>query len=335
MGAHENGTAGPTGPTAPLDSVKNKKDMIKYFHKSLHRDALQVTDDYQAGCWVYAEEPTVKELESLAKRFSLDKDLLADALDEEEMPRLEREGETSYIFVRFADKNEDDEFDTVPLLFVFGKEILITIAFKHLPSLDGFTSGKVDFVTTEPAKLVLQILEQIGEHYDTHISETSRQIKAIRARLRGHDIGNQDFIDFVTIEDELNEFYSSLQPMDAMLRRLLLDNYIPLFDEDRAKIEDILLNNQQSMEACTSNIKSVRNIREAYRAISSNNLNRTIKILTVATVVITIPLSITAIYSMNVSLPGQHDPNAFWIIMVVILIVVILLFVVGSRKRIF
>ncbi|MGH7195910.1 MAG: CorA family divalent cation transporter, partial [Candidatus Saccharimonadales bacterium] len=244
-------------------------------------------------------------------------------------------GETSYIFVRFADKNKDGDFDTLPLLFVFGEEILMTISLKHLPSLDSFTGGKINFATTQRARLVLQILQQVGEHYDGYISGTSRQIKSIRARLRGHEIGNQDFIDFVTIEDELNEFYSSLQPMNAMLRRLLLGRHIPLYEDDRDIVEDILLNNEQSMEACTSNIKSIRNIREAYSAISSHNLNRTIKILTVATVVITIPLSITAIYSMNVALPGQHDPNAFWAIIAAILIVVILLFVVGRRKRIF
>jgi magnesium transporter len=114
-----------------------------------------------------------------------------------------------------------------------------------------------------------------------------------------------------------------------------LGKYLPMFEQDQDIVEDILLNNEQSIEACNSNMKTISTIREAYSAISNNNLNRTMKILTVATVVITIPLSITAIYSMNVALPGQHYPHAFWIIMAVCLVVVVLVFFLGRKKRIF
>ena len=74
------------------------------------------------------------------------------------------------------------------------------------------------------------------------------------------------------------------------LSRLLKESWT-LVEEDQDIIEDLLLNNEQSIEACNSNIKSIVNIREAYSSISSNNLNRTMKILTGATVLITPALS--------------------------------------------
>lgn len=309
--------------------------MIKYFYKSLRRPAVEELDEYRRGCWVYVEAPDHDEIDTLVKKFKLDPGHLQDALDEDEMPRLEKEDNRSYIFVRFAYRDTDGELQTVPLLFIFDEEILITISLVSLPSLDQFVGGRIEFATTQRTKLVLQILQQVSEHYDAYISMTSKQIKVIRSRLRGHEISNQDFIDFVTIEDELNEFLSSLLPTNATLRRLLLGRYMPLFEEDQDIVEDLLLNNEQSIEACNSNMKSIANIRDAYSSISGNNLNRSIKILTVATVLITIPLSITAIYSMNVSLPGEHSPNAFWVVMAVIVIVMVLLVIVGRRKKIF
>jgi magnesium transporter len=309
--------------------------MIKYYYKSLRSTAVQELPEYKRGSWVYVEAPTPDEIEQVVTKFKLDPGHVADALDEDEMPRLEKEGEQTYIFVRYAYKNAEAELVTVPLLFVFSDNIVVTISLVHLPCLDKFLRGKVDFATTQRAKLVLQILHQIVEQYDTYINSTSKQIKLIRSRLRGHEISNQDFIDFVLIEDELNEFLAALMPTNATLSRLLRGRYIPLFAEDQDIIEDLLLNNEQSIEACNSNIKSIVNIREAYSSISSNNLNRTMKTLTGATVLITLPNVLFGMYGMNIGLPFQHQSWAYAFVVGASLAVCIIVFMVGRRKRIF
>jgi magnesium transporter len=309
--------------------------MIKYYYKSLRSQHIKELHDYQRGAWVYVESPNEEEIDHLVKKFKLEPGHLYDALDVDEMPRLEREGEQSYIFVRFAYKNDEEELVTVPLLFIFGEEILITVSLVRLPSLDTFLSSKIDFATTQRAKLVLQILQQIGENYDTFISRTSKQIKLIRSRLRGHEISNQDFIDFVMIEDELNEFLSSLMPTNATLRRLLLGRYMPLFDEDQDIVEDLLLNNEQSVEACNSNLKSIDNIREAYSSISSHNLNYTMKVLTVATVIIALPNLFYGMYGMNVPLPFMHEPWAYYLVVGFTLFMVIAVFWIARKRKLF
>ncbi len=309
--------------------------MIKYFYKSLRSEKVEELKEYKRGSWVYVEAPTDAEIAGLVKQFGLDGGHLQDALDVDEMPRLEKEGEQSYIFVRFAYDKKNGDLATVPLLFIFGTEILITVSLVRLPSLDAFLKGKVDFASTQRAKLVLQILQQMVEHYDTLISGTSKQIKTIRSRLRGHEITNQDFIDFVMIEDELNEFLSSLMPTNATLRRLLLGRYMPLFAEDQDIVEDLLLNNEQSIEACNSNMKSIANIRDAYTSISSNNLNRTIKILTLATVMITLPNVFYGMYGMNLKLPFQDEAWAYWLVLGFTVFVTLCCFMLARRKRLF
>lgn len=308
--------------------------MIRYFHKATHDSHIEEQSNCQAGCWVYVEKPSGREIDELVAQFGLERGYLEDALDANEMPRLEREGDISYIFVRFAFQTGDTT-DTAPLLFIFTPEVLITVSVVSLPSLDSFTNGRINFITTARAKLMLLVLRQMSEHYDAAISETSKQIKKIRVRLHSHEIGNRDFVAFVTIQDELNEFMASLQPTNATLRRLTQGNYVPLTIEDKNIIEDLLLNNEQSIESCDANMKSINYIRDAYSSISANNLNRSLKILTVATVLITIPLSITAIYSMNVALPGQRNADAFWVIMAIIFVVMVALTIIGRRKHIF
>jgi magnesium transporter len=309
--------------------------MIKYYYKSLRTEQIADLTDYKRGSWVYVEAPDEDELMMLVEKFKLDEGIILDALDENEMPRLEKEGEVSYIFVRFAMTNEEGELVTVPLLFVFGTELLMTISLVRLPPLATFLQGKIQFATTQRAKLVLQILNLISDHYDTYISATSKQIKRIRAHLRKHEIGNQDFIEFVSIEDELNEFLSALIPTNATLRRLLLGRYMPLFEEDQDIVEDLLLNNEQSIEACNSNLKSVANIRDAYSSISANNLNRTIKLLTIATVMIAIPNLFFSMYGMNIEMPFQHHPWAFPALITFSIVLLLSVAIYGRRKKIF
>lgn len=295
---------------------------------------MQEIGESKRGSWVYVEAPSQRELEALAEKYKLELGHLQDALDEDEMPRLEKEGDHSYIFIRFAYKNIDGELATAPLLFIFAGEVMITVALVRLSCIDRFLGSRLEFATTQRAKLLLQILHQIVEQYDTYINTTSKQIKAIRSRLRGHEIRNQDFIDFVTIEDELNEFLGALLPTNATLRRLLLGRHVPLFDEDQDIIEDLLLNNEQSIEACSSNIKSIINIREAYSSISSNNLNRTIKLLTAATVLLAIPNVFFGMYGMNVSLPFQESWWAYEAVVGATVIAVLTGLWVARRKRV-
>ncbi|HEX4662566.1 MAG TPA: magnesium transporter CorA family protein [Candidatus Saccharimonadales bacterium] len=314
--------------------------MITYYYKNLRAKQLSVVDKYQPGSWVCVEQPTTDELDALSEQFKLDPGHLQDALDADEMPRLEKEGDLTYIFARYAYTTEELEITTSPLLFIIGPDTLITVALGKQPRLDRFTSGKVDFNTTQRTKLLLQILHEIVDQYDVFINNISRQIKIIRSRLHTHDVANQDFIDFVLIEDELNEFLTALLPTTAILRRLLLGRHIRLYEEDQDLVEDLLLNNEQSIENCQSNIKSIVNIREAYSTISSNNLNRSMKWLTAATVLIALPNLFFGMYGMNVNLPFQtnnHDGNllGFGLVLLMAVVTTTVVLVIGRKKRLF
>lgn len=309
--------------------------MITYYYKTIRSKSLAVVDKYQSGAWVCVENPTAEEIDQLVDRFKLDPGHLEDALDADEMPRLEKEGDLTYIFVRYAYTDENLELTTSPLLFVVGPDLFITIALHSLPRLQRFVNGKVEFSTTQRTKLVLQILDQIVDQYEVFINNISRQIKLIRSRLRTHDVGNQDFIDFVLIEDELNEFLSALLPTTAILRRLMLGRHIPLFAEDQDIVEDLLLNNEQSIEGCRSNVKSIVNIREAYSTIASNNLNRTMKILTAATMLIALPNVFFGMFGMNVNLPFEHESWAFAMVLGITLLTTFLVLVFSRVKKIF
>lgn len=309
--------------------------MIRYFYKNIRSKKVQELKEYQNGAWVCVENPTLEEIDFLVEKFKLDRGNMDDALDDDEMPRLEKHDDYSYVFIRYAYTDENLELTTAPLLFVVGSNVFITIARHNLPRLQRFITGKVPFTTTQRTKLMLQILDQIVDQYEVFINNISKQIKLIRTQLRQHSVSNQDFIDFVLIEDELNEFLSALLPTNAIFRRLMLGRHVPLFAEDQNLVEDLLLNNEQSIEGCRSNVKSIVNIREAYSTIASHNLNNTMKILTAATVLIALPNVFFGMYGMNVPLPFAEQTWAFGAVVLTVMIVTLVIVGFARFKRMF
>jgi magnesium transporter len=52
---------------------------------------------------------------------------------------------------------------------------------------------------------------------------------------------------------------------------------------------------------------------DAYASIISNNQNQVLKRLSTLTIFLSIPVIIASIYGMNVPLPFQDSPFAFWV----------------------
>lgn len=313
--------------------------MINYYYKDVRSSELLTLDKHRAGSWVCVERPSAEEIDFLVDKFNLDAGHLSDALDSEEMPRLEREGDTVYVFMRYAYVQDDLDLSTAPLLIVLSPKAVITVALNSMPRLQQFTGGRVDFSTTQKTKLFLQMLGQIVDQYDVYINNIGKRIKGIRTRLRTHEVVNQDFIDFVTIEDELNEFLSGLQPMSAMLHRLLVAKHVTLYEQDEDIIEDLTLATEQSIEACRSHIKSIASIRDSHATIASNNLNRSMQVLTAATVIIALPNVFYGMFGMNIPLPFQSEfhqnPLPYLSTVAFTLILMVAIYIVGRRKRFF
>ena len=87
------------------------------------------------------------------------------------------------------------------------------------------------------------------------------------------------------------------------------------YETDLNLLNDLMNAVRQSEDVCRVNIKSIRSLRDSYHIIFTNNVNRTIKLLTALTIIFSIPTIVGSIYGMNVSLPFQTSPYAFLYLM--------------------
>jgi Mg2+ and Co2+ transporter CorA len=108
----------------------------------------------------------------------------------------------------------------------------------------------------------------------------------------------------------MNDFLSSLGPTNTTLRHLITSKDVHSISQHRELASTVILNNEQSIQTCEANLKSLASIRRTYTLISSHSLDRTIKILTMVSVFISIPTMFFSMYGMNIGLPEQHNRQA-------------------------
>jgi magnesium transporter len=293
--------------------------MIEILHSTTRAPHPAKQKQAKKGSWIHATEPTTEELRYLAETYDLDEDLLTDAMDIYETPRIEKEESATYIFARYC-YPEGHDIATEPLLIIYGKDYLFTILRRDTGILNRLTKGIEPVATTQKTKTLLYILGAINYSYDRDLNQVNKHILSIRSKLTKEDIRNQYFIEFIDIEENLNEYVTALQPQAVMLRNLVGGRFLPLYEQDKDLVEDLLLSTTELIDLIKSRIKTISNTREAYATIMANTLNRTFKRLTSISIFMTIPAITAALYGMNLALPLAKNPNAFWIILLLVMI---------------
>jgi magnesium transporter len=114
---------------------------------------------------------------------------------------------------------------------------------------------------------------------------------------------------------------------------LLGGKLIRLYEDDRDLVEDLSIDLEQLSSRCKSLLRTITNVRDSYRAVMDTRLNETIRILTVITLGLTIPTMMAGLYGMNVDLPGQNNPNMFWVVVGISVIASASLSVYFMKKR--
>lgn len=292
--------------------------MIEIFYSNTRAPELEKRDQPKAGSWIHAVEPTSAELQELSEAYDLDLDLLFDATDIYESPRVEREDNSVYIFTRYCYPDGKD-IATEPLLIIYNKDYLFTIMRRSSTVLDQMLNGVQPVLTTQRTKSLLQFLGSINTSYVRNIHQISKQILSIRSKLSKQDIKNEYFIEFIDLEEILNEYLSSLQSQAVVFRNLLSGKFLPLYEQDEDLIEDLSLGTTELIDIIKSRQKTISNTREAYATIMANNLNKTFKKLTSIGIFLTIPTITTGLYGMNLRLPLSRNPNAFWLILLIVM----------------
>ena len=305
--------------------------MVEYYLKRSMADSLSRVEKplSSTGLWVHSTDRK-GEVSSIIEHYGLDANTVHDVYDRHELPRQESKNGIAYSFLRVPNSIGD----TVPMLAIVTRHNFITIS-PHMVFSPTDTDVFLTTPTSNPATALIALNAKIVTEYEKHIARLGEIIAKSRKHLKKHDVSNKDFIEFVDIEDQLNDYHTSLTGIRDVIGRLE-ENKLGLFKEyDLESIEDLSLHVSQLIVSIGSNIQSVRSIQGAYSTIANNTMNQRMKALTVVTILLAIPNVFYGMYGMNISLPMQHEPWAYPAIISFTALLILLVFILARRFRLF
>lgn len=290
--------------------IEKRTSMIQYWLRTVKEKKIKSLPKFRKGCWIDVHRPSEEELLFLAETFHLEMGHLQDALDPYEVPRVEREGSMLYFFVRVPWLKEE-QLRTDPLLLIIGPTFFATVATGNFAFLDRLRT-KVEFSTTQKVKCLILISMDILTAYQTALNTVARKFNTVRRK--DDKLSNEDVLNLIAFEQVMNEMLGALVPMNTSLETLLHGKALELFEQDKEFVEDVFHASGQLILLTQNTLVHIRNTREAYTTIMTNNLNDILKLFTSLTVILTLPTIIFSFYGMNVALPLDSHPLAFFII---------------------
>lgn len=304
--------------------------MLQYLHSSAKNQQIKPLERLRTGSWVRCERPNEDELAELLS-LGLDNDLLSDALDPHEVPRLEIGDDWTYLIARLPDTDDDFNDFTTPILFCLNKDYAVTLSRDSLGRLWQPFIDQARSRTDRPVELLVDMIDAISRQYQRRVAAINRQMRAATDNI--HTLRVKDIATLAEYERKLNDYLDALIPMNWAVEKLLATSGLRLRADDKEDVEDLSIDLEQVIARCKSLLRTITNVRDSYRAVMDTRLNETIRLLTVITVALTIPTMIAGLFGMNVPVPGVEDPLMFWKITVVSIVAACALGGFFLRKR--
>lgn len=268
-------------------------------------------DTLEPGSWVNVVAPSEEEKQYLIEELGVLPEFVRASLDAEESSHIDYDEDYNQTLVIVdypsADENADEydknmlQYTTLPMGIVIMKGYVITISLYENYNIDDMAQGKIKGVNTDlKTRFLLLLILRISQRYLIYLRQIDRISSRTEQRLH-KSMQNKELIQMLGLEKSLVYFSTSLKTDEITLNKIMRGKAIKLYDEDQDLLEDVLIEIHQAIEMCNIYSNILSGTMDAFASVISNNLNIVMKVLTVITIVMSIPNIIFSFYGMNVS----------------------------------
>ncbi|MDN5602962.1 MAG: magnesium transporter CorA family protein [Staphylococcus equorum] len=295
-----------------------------YKHSQTHEIVESPLD--QSASWINVVDPNWEEIDSLINLYGIPEDFVRDPLDAEESARVEYDEDTSYslIILDIPVVNDTNlkvlSFITIPLGIIIGNKKIITVCNTENEFLENFSRQNINLHFH--SRFALNILLTISNHYNRNLRLLNKTRLRIERDLK-NNVTNKQLYNLMEVEKSLVYFLAALKGNEAIIKKLFRLPAIKRFDEDEDLLEDLVIENNQALETTKLYTDILESITTSYASLLSNEMNNTMKTLTLFTVFLTLPTLVFSFFGMNVPLPIDNHSYVSWLIVIAISLVIV------------
>ena len=276
---------------------------------------LEQLESVANGSWIKVVDPTAEEIQKLAD-WGVDADYINYSLDLDEMPRIERDDDYTFILIRIPHRQPDNDvpYTTIPLGILIKGNMVVTICRYEKDMFKVLANGKYRLLKTgKRYRFALYIFLETATRYLTHLREINRITESLEDQLQ-KSTRNSEVLGLLKYQKSLTYFATALRSNEVMMERVQRTQIFNYYEEDQDLLEDVLTENQQAIQMTSIATEILSGMMDAFASIISNNLNGVMKALAALTIIVSLPGTVAAFFGMNVMLPGEEHPLAFLIV---------------------
>ncbi|HWK23594.1 MAG TPA: magnesium transporter CorA family protein [Ureibacillus sp.] len=312
--------------------------MLKIY-KTDSNGKIQEIPQFEKGCWINITSPSPEKLTDVSQLCNIPIEFLENPLDLEESARIQYDDETNCTLIINdfpiidVHNRQLDSYITIPIGIILGAGYIVTICNQPTIFLENLIKRNVN--TSMKVRLALEVLLSISTQYIEKLKLLNKQRLKIESNLRG-SLTNKQLYDLMEIEKSLVYFLTSLKANADVINKLFRTNSVKLYEDDKDLLEDVMIENNQGIETSELYTRILNSITGSYSSLISNELNNTMKILTLFTVFLTLPTLVFSFFGMNVNLPiSDRNPYSWILTLIIALIFVLWIGLVLWRRKIF
>jgi len=261
--------------------------------------------------WVNAVAPTEPERATL-RELGVPDELMKHALDTHELSRLDHHQSGAKLFVlrvpALASAGE-----VVPLgVITLPEGTIVTISAAETGIPERCSTDDVD--SAAQTRFALQVSRHVAERFVAELHAIEEEVARLEVRLK-NALENDEILGLLEQQKRLVHFDTALSANQLVLERALEDGRLDLQEKDRVLVEDVLIEIRQAGTMTHTAKEMLEATMDALATVVSNNLNVAMKKLASLTLLISLPALFAAVYGMNVALPLEKNPYAFFVVL--------------------
>lgn len=270
--------------------------------------------------WLPQETETV-DLQSLQKEYGLDETLLSYTVDSNERARVtfDETDECLLLIYNVPHKlTPTHRFKTSPVAFIIKDRHLFTFTSQDT----AFVQAGVEEILARnnqlnEYQLLFETLFYLTDAYFPLIEEVNDERIRLNSKLRKRTT-NKNILELSDLSISLIYLVTATKQNVVLLEQVkALEVYRSFSEADQDQLNDALIEAKQALEMTLLASQILDQLASTYNNLLNNNLNDTMKFLTVWSLLLTVPTIVTGFFGMNVDLP--FSDSAFgWLIALLI-----------------
>jgi magnesium transporter len=285
--------------------------MRQVYH--IREGKLQEWPDADGSVHVYIH-PDEQERAFLIEQLKVDEHTLSSSLDPDEISRLEFEPDHMAIIFkrpRTYSAKEQFEFKVSSMgIFWFQDRCVFVLPEDCIPFEDRHFQK-----LSSLHDLVLRFIYRTISHYLGHLRTINMIADSLEQKIN-RAMENRYLLNLFSLEKGMVYYQNAIHSNGVVIDKLKnMAQRIGFTPENLELLDDIIIENQQCYKQAEIYSNIFASLMDARASIVNNNLNVLIKTLNIITIAIMVPTFVVSTFSMNVRIPMQTHPVAFWLIM--------------------